>query len=83
MDTVQPGLYVHYKGGRYRALFTATHSETLVPLVIYMSMETGEIFARPDFMWNETVQWPDGPRARFMLTKNVFVRHSISSNEAQ
>lgn len=83
MDTIEPGLYVHSKGGRYRVLFTATHSETLKPMVVYMSMETGEVWVRPAEMWDEVVEWPDGThQARFMKAEEVYVRHSISTNIA-
>jgi hypothetical protein len=60
MDFILPGLYQHHKGGRYRVLFTATDSETLEPVVIYVSLTTSEIFARPEKMWNQPVTWPDG-----------------------
>jgi hypothetical protein len=65
-----PGLYTHYKQGRYSVLFTATHSETLDPLVIYVSMQTGEAWARPEASWRESVVWPDGAtRPRFVRLK--------------
>lgn len=47
--TLKPGgLYRHFKGGLYRALYTATHSETLEPYVVYQALygERG-IWVRP------------------------------------
>lgn len=83
MENVDPGLYVHAKGDRYRVLFTGTHSETLEPMTIYLSMETGEIWVRPESMWNNEVEWPDGiKRPRFTKAEDVLVRHSISENIA-
>lgn len=57
MEPIKPGLYRHFKGGEYRVLYTATHSETLEPLVVYQALygEKG-IWVRPAAMWNETVQ---------------------------
>lgn len=64
---MNPGKYRHFKGGRYLMLTLATHSETEERLVIYLSMSTGDTFARPIQMWTEEVVWPDGiKRARFI-----------------
>jgi hypothetical protein len=83
MENVAPGLYEHYKGGRYRVLFTGTHSETLEPMTVYMSMETGEVWVRPEAMWAEAIEWYDGiKRPRFIKVEEALVRHSISSNIA-
>jgi hypothetical protein len=84
MDAVTPGLYQHYKGGKYRVLFTGTHSETHEPLVVYLSLETGEVWVRPETMWHDRVTGPDGTsRPRFEPIEEVLVRHSISSNLAR
>ncbi len=57
MEPIKPGLYRHFKGGEYRVLYTAVHSETLEPMVVYQALygEKG-IWVRPAAMWNETVQ---------------------------
>lgn len=57
MEPIKPGLYRHFKGGEYRVLYTAAHSETLEPMVVYQALygEKG-IWVRPAAMWNETVQ---------------------------
>jgi hypothetical protein len=57
---IEPGLYKHFKGGRYRVLLTASHSETKEDMVVYVSLSYGTIWARPAAMFNETVQYPDG-----------------------
>ena len=56
MNEIRPGLYRHFKGKEYRVLYTATHSETLEPMVVYQALygQRG-IWVRPDAMWNETV----------------------------
>lgn len=57
MEPIKQGLYRHFKGGEYRVLYTAAHSETLEPMVVYQALygEKG-IWVRPAAMWNETVQ---------------------------
>lgn len=53
-----PGVYRHWKGGLYRALFLVRDSlskERL--LVIYISMTNGEMFARP--LYGEESSWSD------------------------
>lgn len=53
---IRPGRYRHYKGGEYEVLFIARHSETLEDMVIYKALYgAGGIWARPAYMWNETV----------------------------
>jgi hypothetical protein len=51
-----PGLYRHYKGGDYRVLGLARHSESLAPLVVYQALygEQG-LWVRPQAMFLETV----------------------------
>lgn len=57
MTTLKPGIYRHYKGNYYQLLYTATHSETLEPMVVYKALygECG-IWVRPAGMWDETVE---------------------------
>ena len=54
---VRPGRYRHFKGGEYEVLYTARHSETLEPMVVYRALygERG-VWVRPAAMWNETVE---------------------------
>jgi len=58
--SVQPGIYQHYKGKRYRVHYVALHSETLEPFVVYEALyelEDGLVpyFVRPLSMFLETV----------------------------
>lgn len=57
MNEVKPGLYRHFKGGEYRVLYCAAHSETMEPMVVYQALygERG-IWVRPAAMWNEIVE---------------------------
>lgn len=57
MDEFAPGRYRHFKGNEYELLYTARHSESLEPMVVYRALygERG-IWVRPATMWNETVE---------------------------
>ena len=50
------GIYRHYKGGMYRVICLAHHSETLEDMVVYEALDgsTG-CWVRLASMWNETV----------------------------
>ena len=56
MEEIRPGRYRHFKGNEYEVLFTALHSETMEPMVVYRALygEHG-LWVRPAAMWNETV----------------------------
>jgi hypothetical protein len=46
--------YKHYKGTKAKVLCEALHSETLEPMVIYVHLEDGGIWARPKKMFLES-----------------------------
>ncbi len=55
-EAILPGLYEHFKGNRYRVLFTARHSETEEEMVVYQALYGARgYWVRPASMWNETV----------------------------
>lgn len=59
---LKPGLYRHFKGGKYKVLHTARYSEDESLMVVYLNAK-GEPWVRPLKMWNEvTDRWPDGVR---------------------
>jgi len=61
------GIYKHYKGGEYKVITLATHSENGEPLVIYKSLLFGNIYARPLSVWNEPAEGRSGNITRFSL----------------
>jgi hypothetical protein len=80
---IPPGIYKHFKGGRYSLVTLAQHSETKEPLVVYVSLKTGRVWARPVAMWTEEVVWPDGiTRTRFIHEDPTDIRASLSDNLA-
>lgn len=53
----KPGIYRHFKGGLYQALFVARSSEARdQECVVYKSLEKGFIWIRPLDMFLETVE---------------------------
>ncbi|MFB9682731.1 DUF1653 domain-containing protein [Amycolatopsis plumensis] len=66
MSDVEPGRYVHHKGGEYEVLGVARHSETEEELVVYRALygERG-LWVRPKVMFTETVETPAGRVPRF------------------
>lgn len=61
-----PGeLWQHYKGGIYKVITLANHSENKEALVIYQSIPFGSIYARPLLMWHEQCNTAEGPQPRF------------------
>ena len=69
MEEIRPGRYRHFKGKEYRGLYTARHSETLEPMVVYQALygERG-IWVRPAAMWGEHVEREgySGPRFTYV-----------------
>jgi hypothetical protein len=63
---VEPGRYVHYKGGEYEVLGVASHSETEERLVVYRALYGARgLWVRPEAMFGETAETADGPVPRF------------------
>ncbi len=65
---IQPGIYEHFKGGRYQVLGVARHSETLAELVVYRHDGSEDVWVRPVAMWSEAVSRDgyQGPRFRYI-----------------
>lgn len=66
---LKPGIYRHFKGGRYEVVGVAHHSETLEEMVLYQHLDDdGGLWVRPLLMFTETVE-RDGqkvPRFKFI-----------------
>ena len=56
MQKIEVGnIYRHYKGNVYKIIALAKHSETTEDLIVYQSVDKGDIWVRPQKMWNEIV----------------------------
>lgn len=49
------GVYRHYKGGEYRAIAEATHTETGEAVVVYRRIASGKWFVRPKEMFLDNI----------------------------
>lgn len=60
MTEIQLGVYRHFRGGQYRVIGIATHTESKDQYVVYYD-EDGRLWARPPGMFQEYVpvdgQW--------------------------
>ena len=54
-QSLKPGLYRHFKGGEYKVLGVARHSETLEELVLYEHLDDASRWVRPLPMFLEEV----------------------------
>lgn len=78
MNEIKPGLYRHYDGGLYIVEGVARHTEnTGEDLVIYESLDTRRLWARPASMWRDKV---DG-KPRFELIVEMEIEKSTKLKE--
>ena len=68
-QSIQKGVYRHFKGGLYEVVDTVIDSETLETMVLYRPLGTPYWWVRPYQMFCETVEH-DGRRVlRFQLVE--------------
>ena len=63
------GIYEQYKGTKVKILAEGFHSETLEPLIIYLHLEDGVVWARPRKMFLEKVKLGNKKIQRFKKIK--------------
>ena len=57
MQEIKTGnIYRHYKGNTYKIIALARHSETGEDMIVYQSVQNGDVWVRPRYMWNEEVE---------------------------
>lgn len=65
MQEFKLGIYRHFKGNLYKALYVALDSETLEEMVVYKALYgEGKIWVRPLAMWNQTVEDKEGNKVK-------------------
>lgn len=70
-ESLQSGIYEHYKGKRYEVLGVARHSETLGSFAVYRAMYGDHgLWIRPLDMFLETVEVDGKQVPRFSLIKD-------------
>lgn len=56
LQTIELGIYRHFKGKEYKVIGIARNSETLEPVVVYKALYGNEdLWVRPLIMFNEVV----------------------------
>lgn len=69
----KPGIYRHFKGGMYKALFVARHSEAHdQEFVVYESLDRGLMWIRPLAMFIEEVERDGYKGPRFVWVESLF-----------
>ena len=69
---MQLGIYEHYKGGKYRVIGIAKHSETLEDMVVYEALyENGGLWVRPISMFLEDVIVDGKKVKRFKFVSDI------------
>ncbi len=57
-NQLAPGIYKHFKGGKYQVIDTAIHSETEEIVVVYRPLYGDQnLWVRPLIMFTETVEY--------------------------
>lgn len=72
MESIQPGIYRHFKGNLYRVHGLVKHSETLEDLVLYEALydnPRSQWWVRPAGMFAEEVEVEGKRIPRFELVK--------------
>ena len=70
-------IYKHYKGTKAKVLWEGYHSENLEPLVFYMHLEDGVVWARPKKMFLEIIMYNGKKVERFKkLKQKILIKPS-------
>lgn len=68
MDTIQPGIYKHYKNKKYKVICEAIHSETKERVVVYQCLYGDySMWVRPKEMFIELVEVDGNQLPRFQF----------------
>ena len=78
-NTIQPGIYKHFKGGFVLVLFCAKHSDREEIEVVYKGLNNGKFYARPIESFCEVVDSESGKQPRFSLSTIDDAKEFITS----
>lgn len=68
---IRAGIYRHYKGGIYKVIAIAMHTETREEMVVYRSLDDErQLWVRPLEMFREKVKVDGKPVPRFEFIEN-------------
>ncbi|MBP9827003.1 DUF1653 domain-containing protein [Candidatus Saccharibacteria bacterium] len=76
LPELKPGLYEHYKGGRYIVLLTARQESDLSPVVVYISLQgkaddPTQVWVRPLDDFTASVHQGEKIVSRFQFIKTL------------
>ena len=68
-------IYEHYKGAKAKVIGEGFHSETLEPIIFYIHLEDGVMWARPKKMFLEMVKVGNKKLPRFKkINQRILVK---------
>ena len=70
LQTLQKGIYRHFKGGLYEVLDTAIDSESLRTMVLYRPVDSPYLWVRDYEMFTSLVEHDHKQIQRFQLLEN-------------
>ena len=83
MEEIKNGRWRHFKGNDYEVLYTARHSETMEPMIVYRALYgEGGIWVRPAVMWREIVTHNGVQVPRFTYTGDSADAFTVKQAEA-
>lgn len=70
---INPGIYEHFKGGRYEVLGVAEHTESAERFVVYRALvgDDTELKVRPMYMFGEQVMVNGESVQRFRIIESI------------
>lgn len=69
------GIYEHYKGTKVKVVGLGFHSENLEPLVFYIHLQDGVMWARPQKMFLENIKINNKKVIRFKkINQKILVK---------
>jgi hypothetical protein len=69
---IRAGIYKHYKGGFYKVISIAKHTETKEDMVVYKSVnDEHQLWVRPLKMFNEKVKVDGKEIPRFQYIEKI------------
>ena len=76
-DSNRSGIYQHYKGGLYRVIGVAEHTENKGELVVYVSLKDKKMYVRPKSMFFGKVKANGRDIPRFVFLRQPHLEQMV------